>query len=152
MADFLVMDARTPEKMQRAFQMLMRGPGLEIFVPPGGGELSQLSELAKNCMRDYFVERLREHARDDPMRMLKLEDVLRNESGMEERAIEIERELMSIRASNDMDDGQYSIDFATGQHIANPSEESHPVAGAEGGEITPPDMNVAATRAERMAA
>lgn len=125
-SEFIVLRAETPEKMRRAFQMLMRGPGLEIFVPPMG--VGQLGELAKDCMKGYYIERLQEDARGDPIRMAKLEELLRSEQTMDVRASEIEDELMSIRSfsGHDMDDGQYSIDFATGDHIPNSSETVPP--------------------------
>lgn len=125
-SEYLVMSADTPEKMSRAFQMLRRGPGLELFVPPAMGSVSnEIGRLANACMRDYYVERLRDDARDDPVRLAKLEDVLLAEFGIDDRAGDLESELMSIRAFNPADafDGQGEINFATGELVSNHEDE-----------------------------
>lgn len=123
-SEYIVMRAETPEKMRRAFQMLMSGPGLEIFVSPVGS--GELGVLAKECMKGYYIERLQADALGDPVRTAKLEELLRSERGMDARAGELEDELMSIRLFAGDDDDQFSIDFATGDHIPHPSEEAPP--------------------------
>lgn len=121
-SDFLIMQAETPEKLKRAFQMLMKGPGLEIFVPPAiHGAVREINALAHSCMEDYYIERLREDAQDDPVRLAQLEKILTDRSSSEEIAQDIDRELSSIRAfSGSLDDSeQVEIDFETGKPIKN---------------------------------
>jgi len=125
-ADCIVLRAETPEKMQRAFQMLMRGPGLEIFVPPSSRRDS-IGWLAKQCMRDYYVERLSQAAEGDPVRMAKLQDVLLNESAEEERASAIGAELQAVRAADraiGLHGDQGNLDFSTGLPVAPPPDST----------------------------
>lgn len=114
-AEFIVMTAETPEKLKRAFQMLINGPGLEIFVAPG----TELGEHARVCMRDYYIERLRAEAQGDPVRIAKLEEIVREELTYGDRGAEIERDLQSIRLFNtgEVDGEQMDIDFDTGEPI-----------------------------------
>jgi len=155
-ADWVVMQAETPEKMRRALQMLMRGPGLEIFVPPSlTGEAMSL--LARDCMRDYYIERLRADAQGDPVRLAKLEEVIAAESDFDSRADELNRELATLRERGDDagDSEQVLLDFETGLPVR--SGES-----ADGGAdevIDPNELFEAPTpedgdqvRVERMAA
>jgi hypothetical protein len=95
-ADYIVLQAQTPERMRRAFEMLMRGPGLEIFVPSH----TELGAVAKACMNDYYVERLREDAQGDPGRLAKLEELLARDEGerLTSEAEDLDRELRSILA------------------------------------------------------
>jgi hypothetical protein len=74
-AGAIVLKAETPEKMARAIEMFVRGPGLELFVTvtDAGGRLKQ---LAAQCARDYFERRLRSEAEGDPARMAKVDALL----------------------------------------------------------------------------
>lgn len=123
-SEFIIMRAETPEKMMRAFNMLMRGPGLEIFVPPNiGYSENRIGEFAKSCMTDYYIKRLREDAVNDPIRLSKIEDIFLSENSIESRAGEIDSELMEIRSfSVDFEGGQSSIDFSTGESIMAPGD------------------------------
>lgn len=97
--DLIILAADTPEKLKRAFKMLMRGPGLEIFVPPPIGTTPpDISRVAKECMREYYVERLREDNQGDPAKLAKLEELLLDESQPNSRAVEMEEELKGIQS------------------------------------------------------
>lgn len=69
---FIVMQADTPEKLHRAIEMLVTGPGLELFVPSA----TDLGQVARECIREFFVRQLRSNAADDPARAAKLEEFL----------------------------------------------------------------------------
>lgn len=110
--DWIVMQAETPEKMQRALQMLIRGPGLEVFVPPSEAS-RELVAAARSSMRDYFVERLRSDAAGDAGRLSQIEGLIGGDAVMDERAEELERAIDELRT----DDGEMTnveIDFQTG--------------------------------------
>lgn len=144
--DWIVMQAETPEKMQRALQMLIRGPGLEVFVPPSEAA-RELVSAARSSMRDYFVERLRSDAGGDEARLSQIEGLVGGDSEMVERAEEFERELEELRL-DDGDTANVEIDFETGLPL-----EAEPT----GDVVDPNELLGAATsgeevRRERMSA
>lgn len=137
--DWIVMQADTPEKMQRAIQMLIRGPGLEVFVPPSESA-RELVAAAKSSMRDYFVERLRSGAAGDEARLSQIEGLIGGEAELEERVEEFERELEAMR----LDDGEMTnvgIDFETGLPLE---------AEAGGGAVDPNELFGAAAAGEEV--
>ena len=71
----IVLKAETPEKMQRAIEMFIQGPGLELFVTVTDLG-SRLKQLAGQCARDYFVTRLRAEAAGDQARLAKIDALL----------------------------------------------------------------------------
>lgn len=71
-AELVVLQADTPEKMQRALEMMMRGPGLEIYAPGA----SKLGQVARECVTEFFIQQLRKDAEDEPARTARLEERL----------------------------------------------------------------------------
>ena len=67
--DFVVLAATTPEQMKRAFEMIRRGVGLELWVAaPAGDNNAGLNALAKRCVESYFVSQARAACSNESMR------------------------------------------------------------------------------------
>jgi P-loop containing NTP hydrolase pore-1/C-terminal domain on Strawberry notch homologue len=135
-SEFIVLRAETPEKMHRAFQMLMRGPGLEIFVPPafGGNRDGQnIGQLAKNCMRDYYVERLTKDAQGDPVRLARLQELLdsESESNADQRALDVDSELRSFSSFSDFDSLSRQMSFDIDGNVRGGPDEDAQAAGLD---------------------
>ena len=72
----VVLQAETPAKLHRAIEMLLKGPGLEVFA----SSHSKIGQIARECVRDFFVQQLRNVAGADPQQAKKIEELLERES------------------------------------------------------------------------
>lgn len=134
----IMMQAETPEQLRRAMQMLRRGPGLEIFVPTGD---RQLLQAARECVREYFVERLRDEAGADPRRREQVEEMLsqlEDDDGSGRLSEHLQRMIAEAAQAPDDDDdlrreGQQQFDFLSGEALAaDPADDEEPADDQDG--------------------
>jgi hypothetical protein len=126
-SEYVILNASTPEKMGRAIQMLVRGPGLDLYIP-NSREYAQVQVMAKQIMYEMFLEKTRADAIDDPARLEKLAEwadknrPVANGNNAQEQPdlllLEAEAMLRNVRV-----DQMELIDFETGEPVALATEE-----------------------------
>lgn len=113
-AEMVLLNARTPEAMERAVQMLFRGPGCEIYVPRLDTDILR---AALDAVKEVSVERVRASLANSPERLAaferSLEAQLPEEMPSEEERLEALRRISaSVGAGDAPEQGDPEVEEA----------------------------------------
>lgn len=142
-SEWIQLTATSRAQMHRAIEMLVKGPGLEVYVPhPGRFSDSaslRVAEVAQQCVRDYFIDRLREEAAADPRRREAVEGFIADlerssDADAEQQAMDEVQRLLDSFAEDELDGRERrQTDLFTGEDIG---------AGADIEEVQPDPEDV----------